>query len=266
MFYVFSKIVFFCIAPSHLCLIALCLGTALLVRDRHTRYGLRFVVLSLTGFLVLGFAPVGAALLLPLEERFAPPADLPTGRYAGIILLGGFEDGGISSARNTLALIESGERLSETVRLANKLPGSKVVFTGGAATIFGRGQDARAAVERYLNDVGVSPERVVLEDKSRNTWENALFTKRILMPQPGQRFLLVTSAWHMPRAIGIFRKVGFDVVAYPVDYRTQGASDLQRPYSTFTNGLRAVDRAAKEWIGLLAYWLSGRTSALFPSP
>ena len=126
--------------------------------------------------------------------------------------------------------------------------------------------DARDAVSRYLRDVGIAPNRIVLENQSRNTWENAVFTKRLIKPQREQRFLLVTSAWHMPRAIGIFRKAGFDVVAYPVDYRTQGNGDLLRPYSTLTNGLRAVDQATKEWIGLLAYWISGRSSALFPRP
>ena len=266
MFYIASKVVFFCIAPSHVCLIALGLGALLLMRRGDSKNGRRLVFVSLAGFVVLGFAPVGVALMLPLEQRFPPPAAIDQGRYDGIILLGGFEDGGISKARNTLALIDAGERLSETVRLAHKLPQSRIIFSGGAATIFSRTQDARDAVSRYLRDVGIGPDRTVLENQSRNTWENAVFTKRLVKPRRDQRFLLVTSAWHMPRAIGIFRKVGFDVVAYPVDYRTQGEGDLTRPYSTLTNGLRAVDQATKEWIGLLAYWISGRSSALFPRP
>ena len=203
-------------------------------------------------------------MLYPLEERFAAPKDLKTQAYDGIIMLGGFEDGNISRGRQTLALIDAGERLSETVRLARKLPRTKVIFSGGAGSIFFEAIDAGGAVGQYLRDVGVQSDRIVVESKSRNTWENAVFTRELVKPAAGSRYLLVTSAWHMPRAMGIFRKVGFDVVAYPVDYRIADAGDLQRPFSMMANGLKRVDRAAKEWIGLLAYWVSGRSNALFP--
>ncbi|MBV8839099.1 MAG: YdcF family protein, partial [Alphaproteobacteria bacterium] len=93
-----------------------------------------------------------------------------------------------------------------------------------------------------------------------------LFTRDILKPKPTERWLLVTSAHHMPRAMGVFRAVGFPVEAFPVDYRTRGAIDIARPFSTLGDGLRRTDTAAREWVGLLAYRLSGRTTELFPGP
>ena len=204
--------------------------------------------------------------MLPLEERFAPPKEIATGDYAGIIMLGGFEDGNISRARKTLALIDAGERLSETVRLARMLPSTPIVFTGGAGQILLKASDAGDAVRTYLKDIGIDERRIVIENRSRNTWENAVLTKALLKPKADERFLLVTSAWHMPRAIGVFRQAGYDVVAYPVDFRTTGPQDFWRPTSPVFNGLERVDQATKEWMGLFVYWLTGRSSALFPAP
>ncbi|MGI9409479.1 MAG: YdcF family protein [Hyphomicrobiaceae bacterium] len=266
MFYVLSKIVYFLISPSHLCLIALASGTILAAWPKRQRISRILIVASLTGFLVLGFSPLGSALMLPLEERFPPPKNVTAGDYTGIIMLGGFEDGNISRARQTMALIDAGERLSETVRLARMLPATRVVFTGGAGQILLEASDAGAAVKDYLIAVGTDERRIVVENRSRNTWENAVLTKDLLKPKPQDRFLLVTSAWHMPRAIGVFRKAGYDVVAYPVDFRTSGPEDLWRPNYSIYNGLERVDQATKEWLGLLVYWLSGRSSGLFPAP
>ena len=264
MFYVLSKVAYFLIAPSHLCLIALGAGIVLQTWTLLQRLGRWLVFTGFAGFVVLGFSPLGNLLLYPLEERFQSPRDVTAKAYDGIILLGGFEDGNISKGRDTLALIDAGERLTETVRLARRLPASKVIFTGGAGSIFLNVNDAGGAVGKYLRDVGIRSDRIVVESASRNTWENATFTSDLIKPSKGARFLLVTSAWHMPRAIGIFRKVGFNVDAYPVDYRIAGARDLQLPFTMMPTGLKRTDRAMKEWIGLLVYWMSGRSTALFP--
>ena len=86
------------------------------------------------------------------------------------------------------------------------------------------------------------------------------------MPRPDERWLLVTSAWHMPRAVGVFRQAGFPVTAYPVDFRTGGRANVLRPFATLSEGLRRLDVAAKEWAGLVGYRLTGRTGELFPRP
>jgi uncharacterized SAM-binding protein YcdF (DUF218 family) len=101
---------------------------------------------------------------------------------------------------------------------------------------------------------------------SHNTWENAVYTKALAAPQPGQRWLLVTSASHMPRAMGVFRKVGFAVEPWPVDFRTADARDWFQTFESPAEGLRRVELAGHEWIGLITYWLMGRSDELFPEP
>jgi uncharacterized SAM-binding protein YcdF (DUF218 family) len=106
----------------------------------------------------------------------------------------------------------------------------------------------------------------VLEEASRTTAENATRLRAMLAPKPGERWLLVTSAFHMPRAIGAFRKAGFDVEAYPVDWRTRGWVDARVPFDRLSSGLARTDVALHEWGGLVIYWLTGRSSDLFPAP
>jgi len=266
MFFLLSKIVFFIIAPSHLCLIALGSGIILLAWETTQRLARWLLMISFTAFVVLGFSPIGNSLIFPLEERFPATRQINDGEYAGIIFLGGFEDGAISTARNKLALVDSAERLTETLRLALQLPSAKIVFTGGSNAILGAGDNAKQAIGDYLESVGVKKDRLILETNARNTWENAMFTLRELKPKDGERFLLVTSAWHMPRAMGVFRQAGYDVDAYPVDYRTSGRQDLSQPFSFMTNGLQRTDNAVKEWIGLIVYWATRRSNEFFPSP
>jgi uncharacterized SAM-binding protein YcdF (DUF218 family) len=106
---------------------------------------------------------------------------------------------------------------------------------------------------------------VTLEPRSRNTVENAVFSKAIAQPKPGERWLLVTSAQHMPRSVGAFRQAGFPVEAYPVAWRT----DVHYRFGlslTIGSNLARLDLAANEWVGLLAYWLAGQSSALWPAP
>ncbi|MCL4766090.1 MAG: YdcF family protein [Hyphomicrobiaceae bacterium] len=262
-----SRLISFVLQPSHVALLLIGIGVVLVFRPGTARLG---KVLAAVGFglmLMLGFSPLGHALLLPLEERF-PRGPMPADGIAGIIILGGFEDGSVSHARGALALNESAERLAEAVVLARSLPEAKVVFTGGVADILrrGRGRGGAAAVSMHLQAAGIAPQRIVLEGRARNTYENAVLTRELVTPAPGERWLLVTSAWHMPRAVGAFRHAGFDVIPWPVDYRTTGADDLLQPFDSLTEGLRRVDAATREWIGLLAYWLLGRSSALLPEP
>ena len=123
-----------------------------------------------------------------------------------------------------------------------------------------------AAVRQMLLGMGVEASRLTIEDRSRDTWENAVFTKAMVAPVAGERWLLVTSAWHMPRAMGVFRKAGFAVEPWPVDYRTTGWRDAATFFGSPAEGLRRLDLVAKEYAGLVAYWLKGRSSALFPAP
>ncbi|MBA2125505.1 YdcF family protein [Hyphomicrobium methylovorum] len=264
MFHVISRVAFFIVQPSNLALISLLVGLALLrLRPRTGRW---LIGGGLTWIIVAGFLPVGNVLVLSLENRFAArQPSPPTSGVTGIIILGGFEDGWVTAGRGGLGLNEAAERLTEALRIARSLPDAKVVFTGGVGALFDR-EHGGDAVRDFLVDAGISPDRILIETESRDTYENAAFTRRMVGASPNDTWLLVTSAYHMPRAMGAFRQAGFEVTAFPVDFRTRGSEDLLRPFSTFSAGLARADLAAKEWLGLVAYWVTGRSSSLFPGP
>jgi uncharacterized SAM-binding protein YcdF (DUF218 family) len=269
MFFYLAKALWFLLQPSTL--IALLIGYgAILIWTGWARWGRRFVTIGAILLLVAGLSPLGNALILPLEDRF-PRANLDDPPPpAGVIILGGAEDRLVGSARNAPALNEAAERMVEAAILARRFPEAKLAFSGGdAGILYKTGNEAEGA-ETLLTALGVAPDRLILEAKSRDTYENAAFLKEELTRLgelgPGKRWLLITSAYHMPRAMGAFRAAGFEVEPWPVDYRTRGKADLTRPFDKVSEGLRRVDVASREWAGLLAYWLTGRSETLFPAP
>ncbi len=269
MFFYLAKGLWFLLQPSTL--IALLIGYgAILIWTGWARWGRRFVTIGAILLLLAGLSPLGNALILPLEDRF-PRADLdvpppPT----GFVVLGGAEDRLVATARQVPALNEAGDRMVEAAMLARRFPEAKIAFSGGDPGIFYHANTEAEGAEALLTALGVPKDRLILESQSRDTYENAVFLKEELTRQgdlgPGKRWLLITSAYHMPRAMGAFRKAGFDLEPWPVDYRTRGADDLTRPFDKVSEGLRRVDVASREWVGLLAYWLDGRSDALFPGP
>ncbi len=269
MFFYVAKVLWFLLQPSTL--IALLIGYgSILIWTGWARWGRRFVSFGAILLLVAGLSPLGNALILPLEDRF-PRADLDRPPPpAGFIVLGGAEDRLVGAARNALALNESAERVAEAAMLANRFPDAKIAFSGGeAGVLYTAGSEAEGAAALFTA-LGIARDRLILESAARDTYENAMLLKKELAQRgdlgAGKRWLLITSAYHMPRAMGAFRQAGFDVEAWPVDYRTRGRDDLTRPFDKVSEGLRRVDVAAREWAGLLAYWLTGRTDTLFPAP
>ncbi len=269
MFFYTAKLLWFVLQPS--CLIAfLLLAGTIMVWTYWARWGRRLVALGVVLLLIAGLSPLGNALILPLENRF-PRTDLKAGPPpTGFIVLGGAEDRLVGAARHAIALNEAGERYVSAAILARRFPDAKIAFSGGDAGILYHAPSEASGAGTLFEALGIAPDRLILESKSRNTYQNAEFTKELLAKRgllgPDKRWVLITSAFHMPRAMGCFRKVGLDVEPWPVDYRTRGLADLTRPFPRVSEGLRRVDLASKEWVGLLAYWLSGRTSALFPAP
>jgi uncharacterized SAM-binding protein YcdF (DUF218 family) len=269
MFFYLAKVLWFLMQPSTLIALLIAYG-AILIWTGWARWGRRFVTVGAVLLLVAGLSPLGNALILPLENRF-PRANLdqpppPT----GVIVLGGAEDRLVGRARKAPTLNEAGERIVETVMLARKFPEAKIAFSGGDAGILYTSDSEATGASTMLTNMGVAPDRLILESAARDTYENAVYLKteldRLGLLGPGKRWVLITSGYHMPRAIASFRQAGFDVEAWPVDYRTRGRADLTRPFDKVSEGLRRVDVAAREWVGLLAYRLAGRTASLLPAP
>ncbi|WP_445680655.1 YdcF family protein [Radicibacter daui] len=260
MTFIASKLFWFVAQPLGLLLTLQTLALILTLAGSR-KAGLRLFcglgILMLAVFLL----PVGHWITRPLEARFPEVTVLPE-KVDGIIVLGGSMGLALTEAFGQPALNSAAERLTEFVALARHYPRAKLVFTGGSAQIFpGRIREADVA-RQVFEQVGLDTGRVIFERNSRNTFENAVFTRGIVHPEPGEHWLLVTSAIHMPRTVGIFRQTGWPVSAYPVDYRTLpkgGTNDV-------TDNLDMMTASLREWIGLVAYRLLGRTDALFPAP
>jgi len=264
-FFTVSKLAWFVAAPSNALVILLVLATLLLLIGCR-RWGRSLLALGILGLLVFGFSPAANHIMSPLEERF--PQFHDDGQpVTGVLLLGGAELPDIGLARGQPAFSEAGERVIAFADLARRYPQARLAFIGGSGALLPQGEGREADMMRQsLSALGIAPARVEFEERSRNTAENAEFAKALLKPQPGERWLLVTSAFHMPRAMGCFRAVDFPVTAYPVDFRTVGPGDLNDVFSRAASGLDFTDVGVKEWVGLVAYYLGGKTRTLFPGP
>lgn len=264
MFHVLARTLGFFSFPSNV-LISLGLLGAVLLATRYARWGRRLLVASIVLIAAIGMLPIGGFILYPLESRF-PPWNPAQGAPDGIVVLGGVIDPAISVAHRTVALDEAAERITATVVLARRYPKARIVVSGGNGNLIAnRLKEADFAV-RLLVDLGVARDRITAERRSRDTAENARFTKQLVRPAPGQHWLLVTSALHMPRAVGAFRAAGFPVEPYPVDYRIAGRPRLWRLSASWLGGITRTDIGVHEWLGLVTYWLTGRIPTLFPGP
>lgn len=263
MFFVVSKILWFLAQPVTLVFVLLVLALLLTFGRRRLLQGLCLglaaLILGLSAYTSLGYVA-----LLPLEQRFERPA--PPAAVTGIIVLGGGMDTEINAIRLGYELNRSGDRFVEALRLAQIYPEAKILISGGSGALFPEGDTEAAAGARFFRELGIDPARIIEEDGSRNTDENVQLTKALVQPQPGDTWLLVTSAFHMPRSVGIFRKAEFPVTPWPTDYFTSGQDGFGLRLDQPAEGISVTTRAMREWIGLVAYWASGRTTELFPGP
>jgi uncharacterized SAM-binding protein YcdF (DUF218 family) len=259
MFFYLSKIIWFLLQPSNLLIVLFAVGIYLYWRGRK-RAGMRTVFAAALIYTIGGLSPLGNMLIVPLEQANVRDTRQAMETPQGFIVLGGAVDTVVASTRDEVPLTEAAERLTGAVVLARRFPQAKIVFSGGDGALAYRGLTEAEVVRRFFLEMGIDLSRVIFEDRSRTTYENAVFTKEVLGPRPGEHWLLVTSAFHMPRALDAFRAVGFEVTPWPVDYRTRGYQDLIRFPPRPSEGWRRIDLAVKEWIGLIAYRLTGRSA------
>lgn len=260
MFFVASKL--FALLASPLFLVVLgTVATALLAWTRRRRAVRAVALLTAVAATGMTLLPVGAWLLAPLESQFPEP-DLDKISVDGIIVLGGAIDTARSAATGRTVLTGEAERMTTFLSLARRFPHARLAFTGGTASLLD--PDTREAdfVPGFIAAQGVDPARTVIERESRNTHENAVLSLAAVRPAPGERWLLVTSAWHMPRAVGCFRAAGWAVTAYPTGGRSMaGGLDGWSPL----RNLNLFSLALREWIGLFAYRMQGYTESLIPA-
>lgn len=257
-----SKIVGALAEPGNAALIGLLLGVVLL----HTsgwRTGRRLLAIVAAALVAIAMLPWHAWLVAPLENRFPAPDPMPA-RIDGIVVLGGAVDPGVSDARRQPSLNGAVERITVMVELARTHPEAKLVFSGGSGAITNQELREAPVARDFLGRIGFDADRVAFEADSRNTRENATRTRELMAPKADETWLLVTSALHMPRAVGTFRAAGWSVVPYPVDYTTSG----REPPLGFSlgGGLSALNAVLHEGLGMAYYRLRGWSDRLYPGP
>lgn len=263
MFFYLSKIFWFFANPGNAFLLVLLLGL-FLCSTRFVRLGKAFVTLAVVFALTVTFIPVGQYMLKTLEDRFPVPQSLPA-HVDGIVVLGGVIDPVMSKERDRAVIGGAVERITISAALAQAHPNARLIYSGGAASIVNKSLKEADYVARLYVALGVPRDRLMLEREARNTWENAKFTMEMVSPKPDETWVLITSAFHMPRAVGVFRRVGWEMIPYPVDFNVRPALSIPSPID-FAAGLSSMAAAGHEWIGLIAYWLTGKNSAAFPKP
>jgi uncharacterized SAM-binding protein YcdF (DUF218 family) len=260
---ILSKAVSFFLIPSNVIASLAVLGLVLLII--RLRSGAVAAGVAVGALVLAALSPLGNLLLTPLEQRFPELPSDDRGRVDGIIVLGGSYDTVTHSYVSTIYLREDTEPVAVVPGLARQYPEARIIISGGMDPSF-PGPSEAAIVKQYFVSFGIAAERISIEERSQTTAENARFTAEMIRPAPQSRWLLVTSAYHMPRAIGAFRKAGFNVIASPSGWRTRGWGDAWWPSATATENLRRLDVAAHEWIGLLSYRLSGYSDEWFAGP
>lgn len=265
-FFFASKIVWFFLTPLN-CLIFLLLAWLLFRRLAWRRLaGLTLLLLLLYGGAIV-LTPLPELAVRSLENRFPQPAVDGTA-IAGIIVLGGAtDDGAVAEARGQAAINGAAERLTTAIALHRTLADKTLVVSGFSGRLRPQGWNEAEITARFFEQQGVDMARVRFEAESRNTAENARQTAAMVGAMTGaaeRPWLLITSAWHLPRAVAAFRAEGLDVLPYPVDYRTAPAQLVWPRDIGSSLGLAGI--ALHEWLGMLVYWLSGDGAELFPAP
>jgi uncharacterized SAM-binding protein YcdF (DUF218 family) len=265
--FLFSKLFGLATDPPTIILGLLLLGWLLALTRRWRRRGLRILGGTLCVLVVLAVVPVDRRAFGWLEDRFPPPSPMPE-HVDGIIVLGGAISMEVSAARGQVSVGSAITRLTSLVPLARRYPEARLVFTAGSGNPFDQRLKEATYARQFYDDIGFDSSRIVFEDQSRNTHENATLTKALIQPKPGETWLLITSANHMPRAVGCFRAAGWPVLAYPVDYSTDGnAGPWWRQLRFSANkGFSGLTTLLHEGLGLVSYRLLGWTDAIFPQP
>lgn len=253
--FVAAKLLSFVTQP--LAWIVVLLTLALLLRRRQ-RAASRLQWSALALLVLLGWQPLPDALIRALEARYPPlPPEADLSRYTGLVVLGGaLEPAYVWAGHGQPALNDRAERMTAALPLLQRYPQLRLVFTGGDGDLIAQDMSEAERAQIFYQSMNVAPRRIVYEAASRTTYENAVFSAALPGIDKTRPWLLVTSAWHMPRAQATFEKAGWNVTPCPVDFRTGLATPWLR-YS-LADGANKWHVALHEYFGLLSYRLTGR--------
>lgn len=262
LFFYLSKLFWLVVKPGNFLFLLITFGV-LLLWNRKERWGRLILTVTLFGMAIVAFFPVGKWLLYPLEHHFSINPELPE-KIDGIIVLSGGVGAKSTALMDQIQVNRQVDRELAFMRLARDYPDAKLLYTGGSSSLTHQQFKGADAARRMMQEQEFDVERVVFERESRNTAESAVLSKSIMQPKAGENWVLITTAWHMPRSVGIFCKAGWLTIPYPVDFSTTKERNFKLSFS-FTGHLEQLEVGVKEWLGLTAYWLTGKTTGLLPS-
>lgn len=263
MYFILSKILWFLLKPSMLLFLGMTAGFVL-VMTRFRRAGLMLFGVMFLALWAITVIPVGEMMIRNLEERFPKQTALPD-TIGGIVVLGGSIDPLMSRARGQIAVDSSMERLLFFAMLGDARPGVPLLFTGGSGHLFEQDSKEGHYFENLAKLLGLDNSRLIIESESRNTMENAVLSKALVTIEPNRPWVLITSARHMPRAVGLFRKQGWPVIPYPVDYITLPTRGWTLSLENL-GGQSMLDAAVHEFLGMAVSYALGYMETLYPAP
>lgn len=252
MFFTASKLFWMAFSPMTFLVLLLLFGLIFYSK----KIGQLIVRYSLTVFLCLGFLPIGPNLLTYLEIKYPISATLPE-NVDGIIVLGGGVDATASRIYGKIQAAGPSSRLLEMIDLSHRYPQARIVYSGGSGDLQNPDDREADVVREFLERTGNLPKSMIFEAESRSTYENMTGSKNLIHPQPHENWLLVTSAYHMPRAVAVFESGGWPVTPWPTGYVEEGEYRFLPSLDVLGN-IYKFQIAAKEIIGIIAYTLSGR--------
>ena len=261
MFFPASKLLWNVLAPGNLLFICV-LVCILAFNFGWLRFAKILTYPLLATLVMIALLPVGDWLLYPLEQRYPIDPNLPE-QIDGIIVLSGAVGAKSTAMTGQVQVNEQVDRELAFMKLARLYPGVKLLYTGGSSSLVHQEFKGADAGKRLLAEQGIDLDRVIFERDSRNTAESAVLSRKLVQPSKGENWVLVTTAWHMPRSVGVFCKASWPVIPYPVDYRTS-RSALWSINFEFASHLVELEVAVKEWLGLLAYWAADRIPSILP--
>ncbi len=270
LFFVASKIVQFAIEPLNL-IFLMVLSAWFFLTIRKPAFTNRLLVTAAIGFFAVGYMPIPEALTRVLEDAVPRPSiqNLNPDQFAGIIILGGAIKGeDVAVDRGEVSLKSAAERVTKGLELIRTYPDKPFIFSGFSDRLSPKGVSEAHSFKQLIQEQGLADTTnttAFYENQSRNTYENAVYSKKIIdtihersSDQQLKPWLLVTSASHMYRSVKVFKKQGIPVIAVLVDYQT--ANTLQWREFDLTEGAFLWNKLLHEYIGIAAYQLTGKIS------
>ena len=202
-------------------------------------------------------------MLVFLERQYSVPEAMPED-IDGIIVLGGSFNSYLSEKTGRIAVNSNISRIVDFMALSKQYPNAKKVFSGGSGNILRPNRKEADDAKDFINMMGFDGDGFIYERESKNTYENAFFSKKLLQPKKGEQWIVITSSFHMPRTMAVFKQLDWEVIPYPTGMKTTGKYRLLQNSFNVVGNFFFLHKALKEIIGVGVYYITGKSALFFP--